>query len=136
MPFAFLIAGIVLAVSGVRGTTGDLTQLVKGDFQGKNNFAYWLASILVIGAIGYIEEFKPLSRMFLVLVVVVLFLSNRGFFAAFMQQAFTSTSANTIPLASKGTGTDTSNGAGVPIGGSEGNATGAPFSIPIIHPLG
>jgi hypothetical protein len=134
MPFAFLIAGIVLAVSGVRGTTGDLTQLVKGDFQGKNNFAYWLASILVIGAIGYIEEFKPLSRMFLVLVVVVLFLSNRGFFAAFMQQAFTSTS--TIPIASTRTGSDTSNGAGTPIGGSEGNATGAPFSIPIIHPLG
>jgi hypothetical protein len=91
MPFALLIAGIVLTVSGVRGTTGELTQLVKGDFQGDKNFAYWMVSILAIGAIGYIEDFRPLSRMFLVLVVVVLFLSNRGVFASFSQQAFTST---------------------------------------------
>src|SRR5271169_308184 len=89
MPFALLIAGLLLTVSGVRGTTGQLTQLVKGDFQGKTNFAYWMLSILVIGAIGYIEEFRPLSRMFLVLVIVVLFLSNQGVFAKFTEQTLT-----------------------------------------------
>jgi hypothetical protein len=95
MPFALLAAGLILAVSGVRGTTGELTDLVKGDFQGDRNFGYWLASILVIGAIGYVEDFRPLSRMFLVLVLVVLVLSNRGVFAAFNAQAFTSGSSYT-----------------------------------------
>jgi hypothetical protein len=99
MPFALLIVGIVLVTAGVRDTTGDLTKLVKGDFQGQDNFAYWLVSILIIGSLGYIEEFRPLSRMFLVLVIVVLFLTNGGVFAKFNQQIFGGAAA--VPPAPK-----------------------------------
>lgn len=86
MPFAFIIIGLVLLVSGVRNTQDDLFTLVKGDFTGQNNFIFWTISILIIGAVGYIPRLKPVANSFLVLVIVVLFLSNKGFFANFNQQ--------------------------------------------------
>ena len=95
MPFAFIILGSVFLVSGVRGTGKQLITLIKGDFTGANNFAYWLLSILVIGAIGYVPELKPISRGFMALVILVLFLKNGdtqgaggGFFEQFQKQAF------------------------------------------------
>ena len=74
MPFLFLVAGVVMVVAGARGTNQQLVQLLKGDFTGRNNFIYWTVAILIIGAVGYIPDLKPVSRAFLVLVVVVLFL--------------------------------------------------------------
>jgi hypothetical protein len=97
MPFAFAIIGLVLLVSGVRGTPGDLVTLLKGDITGSNNFVYWILSIGIIGALGYVEDFRPLSRAFLVLVIVVLVLaqdkqgSGGGFFTRFQQSIATIT---------------------------------------------
>lgn len=88
MPFALLIVGLLLVVSAVRNTSDDLLKLVKSDLTGKNNFSYWMISILIIGSIGYIPSMAKLSRSFLVLVIVTLFLSNNGFFDKFNQQAF------------------------------------------------
>lgn len=82
MPFALAIIGIVLLVAGVRNQQGNLFALVKGDFIGPNNFIFWMVSIFVIGALGYIPKLKPLSTGFLALVIVVLFLRRgTGFFA-------------------------------------------------------
>lgn len=89
MPFVFIIAGIVLLVSGVRGSSTDLVTLLKGDLSGSNNFVYWILSILLIGALGYVDDLKGLSRAFLVLVIVVLVLNEDksngtgGFFTNF-----------------------------------------------------
>ena len=90
MPFAFLIVGVVLVISGVRGTSQDLLTLVKGDFQGKGSYLNWMVAILLIGSLGYIESFKGFSRAFLALVLVVLVLKegnpkngNGGFFQQF-----------------------------------------------------
>lgn len=88
MPFAFIFVGAILLISGVRGTSQALVSLLNGDLRGSNNFIYWILSILVIGAIGYVQDFQPLSRSFLVLVIVVLVLSNDkqgnpGFFQQF-----------------------------------------------------
>jgi hypothetical protein len=91
MPFALIIVGIVLVTAGVRNTTSDLFTLVKGDFStanGQESFLSWLVAILIVGSLGYIEELKPLSRAFLVLLIVVLFLSNGGFFDKFNRQLF------------------------------------------------
>jgi hypothetical protein len=85
MPFLFLISGIVLIVASVRGTNQQLVTLLKGDFTGQDNFLYWSVSILLIGAIGYIDGLKPVSRAFLVLVVIVLFIKNKGVFQQFTQ---------------------------------------------------
>lgn len=97
MPFVLIIVGIVLVVASVRNTTDVLFTQVKGDFTGPNNFTYWMASILLIGAIGYIKPLQPLSRAFLVLVVVVLVLSHGGLFAQLNAQLF-----NTIGQGSTG----------------------------------
>jgi hypothetical protein len=100
MPFALILVGVVLIVAAVRNTvtnsatTPGLVTLVKGDFTGNNNFTYWMVVILVLGALGYIDAIKPLSRIFMALVIVVLFLSNGGFFAKFSEQAFGN---NTVP---------------------------------------
>jgi hypothetical protein len=76
MPFAFIIVGLVLLVAGVRGKSANLLTLVKGDITGKNSFLPWIIAVLAIGALGYIEDFKSLSRAFLGLVLVVLVLAD------------------------------------------------------------
>lgn len=102
MPFALLIIGVVLVTSGVRNTQDNLFNLVKGDFTGQNNFIFWFASILIIGAIGYVKPLKPISTAFLTLLVLVLFLSKGnpsgvggGFFQQFTS-ALGSTSNSTV----------------------------------------
>lgn len=76
MPFALLIIGIILLVAAVRDSQDDLFKLVKGDFTGPNNFVFWVVSLLIIGAVGYIPKLKPISVGFLTLVLLVLFLSR------------------------------------------------------------
>lgn len=76
MPFAMLIIGIVLLVAAVRSTQDDLFKLVKGDFIGQGNFVFWVVSILIIGAVGYIPKLRPISQGFLALVILVLFLAK------------------------------------------------------------
>jgi hypothetical protein len=98
MPFALLFVGIVLIAAGVNGKTSTLYQLVKGDIEGTNGqtgYLVWMFSILVIGALGYVEGLKPISRAFMALVLVVLFLKEGnpqnvggGFFAEIQSQLF------------------------------------------------
>lgn len=97
MPFLFIIAGVVLTVSAARNTHTQLLTLLKSDFTGKGNFIYWMLSILLIGAIGYIPDLKPVSRAFLVLVIIVLFLQNRGVFAQFSQAIGTTQQGGNLP---------------------------------------
>lgn len=78
MPFVLLVMGAILFVAGVRGTNGDLWTLVKGDFTGQKSFLIWIAAIAVVGGIGYIPKLKPLSIAFMTLLLIVLFLSNKG----------------------------------------------------------
>lgn len=86
MPFALLIIGITLLVSAVRGTYTDLDKLVVGEFKGntaQSNFLYWIVAILIVGMIGYVESLQSFSRAFLALIIIVLFLHNKGFFSNF-----------------------------------------------------
>ena len=104
MPFVLIVAGIVLLIAAVRNTQGQLFYLVQGDFIGPNNFIYWLLSILIIGAIGYVPRLKPISDAFLILVILVLFLKTcpksagpeckGGFFDQFMAQVKTTETAD------------------------------------------
>jgi hypothetical protein len=91
MPIAFLIIGAALLIASVRNTQDDLYALVKNDVTGPNNYFHWLIAILIIGALGYIDVLRPLSRMFLALIIVVLFLSHGGILEQFNQQLFSST---------------------------------------------
>ena len=86
MPVALLLIGILFLTAAVRGKHGLLFETLRDDFTGPNNFLYWGLAFFVIGAAGYWKPLKPLSNAFMLLVVVVLFLSNRGFFNKFMDQ--------------------------------------------------
>lgn len=76
MPFAFAVVGVVLLVAGVRGTSGDLLGMLKDDLTSENNFVHWIIAIGILGALGYVDSVRPLSRALLLLVFVVLVLSQ------------------------------------------------------------
>ena len=84
MPFVLIVAGLVLLITAVNGTVGQLGVLLKQDVFGPQGFMFWIIAIIVVGALGYIKQIKPLSDGFLVLVLLVLFLNNRGVFQQFM----------------------------------------------------
>lgn len=97
MSLALLVIGIVFVVAAVRGTTSGengLFTLLRGDFTGSNNFLYWLLALGLVGAIGYIPKLKSFSTAFLVLVIVAILLSHKGFFAD-LQSAISSSSTAT-----------------------------------------
>lgn len=76
----------MLVLTGIKGSAADLYALLVSDFTGPNNFIYWMFAILLLGSLGYIKGLEQFSKLFLILVLIVLFLDNRGFFAQF--QAF------------------------------------------------
>jgi hypothetical protein len=85
MPVLFGLAGLVLIIAGVRDRVinGDpsLSSLLRDDFTGENPFWKWMLAILLIGAVGYIPNMRPISRGFLVLVIIVFVIGNQGLFA-------------------------------------------------------
>lgn len=102
MPFALIIFGTVFVIVGVRGTQTQFFTLLQGDFTGSGNFIYWIISIFVIGAVGYIPKLKGISDGFMVLVLLVLFISKGnpngtggGFFQQFNNAIKTT---NTAPV--------------------------------------
>lgn len=86
MPLALLFIGIIFLVAAIRGTHSDLFDILKDDFASADNFFVWGLAFFIIGAIGYYGPLRPISRSFMVLLVVVLLLSNRGFFNSFRDQ--------------------------------------------------
>ncbi len=104
MAFALLIIGAVLLISAVKGTTdgpNGLYALIVNDFTGQGNFVYWIAAMLIIGALGYIPKLKPASVALLGLVILVLFLKKGdptglggGFFAQLTTGLATTTAAS------------------------------------------
>lgn len=112
MPFVLLIIGVILCTAGVRNTQSQLFSLVKGDFTGSNNFIAWTLAILVIGGLGYIQPLRPLSRSFMVLVIVVLIIANSRSGApngGFFTELKTGLSSASAPSASTSTAPTTTN---------------------------
>lgn len=99
MAFVLILFGAILFVTAYQGTTGTLGSMLMQDLlgtQGKAGFVYWIVAIGVVGAIGYIKSLKGLSDAFIGLLLLVLFISNKGFFAKFNQAiASIGTSAGT-----------------------------------------
>lgn len=83
MPLLLIGTGLVLVLTGLNGDAGELYGLVAQDFTGQGSFIYWMLAILILGALGYVKGLENLSKAFLVLVLIVLFLDNGGFFAQF-----------------------------------------------------
>jgi hypothetical protein len=86
MPFALLVIGILFLVAAVRGEQKLLFDTLKDDFTGPNNFIFWALALFAIAAVGYFRPLRPISNAFMALVVIMLFLSNDGFFQKFSEQ--------------------------------------------------
>lgn len=84
MPFALVFIGLIMIVTGAKGTHKALGQQLTADFTGPGNFFYWITAVGVLGAIGSIPGFKPFSRMFMTLVIVAMVIANGGVFNKFM----------------------------------------------------
>ncbi len=136
MPLVLILVGVVFLIAAVRDQLGTLLSLIKGDFTGSGNFVYFVAAIFVIGAIGYSDRLKPLSDAFLFLVILVLFIHNKGVFSNFQSALGTTTQPNSAgnfgpegaassPLLQGVTVT-----VGTPIGTTVGGAIGAMGSYP------
>lgn len=109
MPFALVIIGLVMIVTGSRDTYAAFGAQLRRDFTGPGNFTFWLASLGAVGTVGYIPRLKPLSVAFMSLIIVAMLLSNRGFFTK-LQEAL-----NHGPVASPRSGNTVTTGDGVTI---------------------
>ena len=83
MGLVLLIAGLLMVITGARGTYAQFGSLVAGEFQGPNNFVYWALALGGLGLVGYIPKLQTVSRLLMTLVLLTLILSHKGFFAQF-----------------------------------------------------
>lgn len=81
MGFVLLIVGLLMIVTGARGTYAQFGSQLASDFTGQGNFTWWIVSVGAVGSIGYIDALRTFSRLFLTLILAAFLLSNRGFFA-------------------------------------------------------
>lgn len=78
MPLAFLILGALIIVTAYQGTYKDFGNQLVQDFSGSGSFIYWVAAVAIVGMLGYVKVFKTPSRLFLVLIIIAFFLSDKG----------------------------------------------------------
>lgn len=86
MPFLLIFLGLMLIVAGWRGTQQDFYGLVLGDFTGTPNFLEVFAAIAVLGALGSIKTIRPIAGGLLVLVVLAMLISRKGFLGQLASQ--------------------------------------------------
>ena len=75
----------MLIIAGARDTHQQLAAQLSNDFTGQNSFLYWIAGLGAVGAVGYAPRLETFSRVFMGLILVVLVLSNGGFFNKFLE---------------------------------------------------
>lgn len=79
MALALFFVGLLLVVSAVKGTQGQLSALFASEFTGSGNFWAFIAGIIFLGSLGYIPALRNTSRALIALTLIVLVLSNGGF---------------------------------------------------------
>lgn len=89
MGWPLVIIGLILVIVGVRDETEAFNATLSEDIlgaSGNSNFLAFVIAIAVIGAIGGVKDLRGFSNAFMALIIIVLLLSNRGFFAEFQRQ--------------------------------------------------
>jgi hypothetical protein len=83
MGFALILIGLLMVVTGGRGTYAQFGSQIASEFTGTPNFGIWIIAIGTIGAVGYIQKLQTISRLLMTLILLSIFLSHKGFFAQF-----------------------------------------------------
>lgn len=71
----------MLVIAGVRDTYAAFGSQLKKDLIGdgsQKGFIWWIAAILIVGSIGYVEKLKPFATGFLVLIIVAMVINDKG----------------------------------------------------------
>jgi hypothetical protein len=123
MGFVLLIIGLLMVITGARGTYAQFGSQVASEFQGQNSFTYQMIALGSIGALGYIPALQTISRWALALILLVVLLGNKGgngFFTQFQaalqqgpkapQTPQAGTSNTALSPQALGTGSDTGTG--------------------------
>lgn len=103
MAFVLVVAGLLMIVTGARGTYAAFGAQVASEFQGQNNFLYWIAGIGGVGAVGYIPPLQTFSRLFMALIIIGMVLANRGIFAQLTSALKQGPQAPVLPAESSAT---------------------------------
>jgi len=111
LPLFALLIGAILVVAAIRDSQGTLFSALAVDVPA---YVVWATAIVIIGSIGFVPGFKPVSRGLLVLILVVLVLRNyqnvlTGFNNAWQGAAKSGTSGT---ASTAGTGAGSTPGAG------------------------
>ncbi len=85
MGFFLLIIGLLMVVTGLRGTYAQFGSQLASEFRGQNNFTYQLVALGAIGAVGYIPALQTMSRWLLAALLFILLIEkgNQSFFTQF-----------------------------------------------------
>jgi hypothetical protein len=106
MPIVAIFLGAIMVDLGFRGTEHQFATQLGKDLSG-GHFWAWLASITIIGSLGYYSPAKKISDTLLLLVIMGLALSQKGiyqnFAALFVNPPAPSPS---VPLPQFGTASD------------------------------
>ena len=78
--------GIIFIIAGVQGKANELGSILVDDFTGSSNYLAWIVAVLFVGFIASLKETRELGNAFYALLIVVLLLSQRGFFEKFKEQ--------------------------------------------------
>jgi len=81
-----LILGIAFIVVGIRGKASEAGAILADDFTGRPSFVSWIAAVVIVGVVTSYGPFKRVGTAFYGLLLIVLFLSNQGFFAKLTEQ--------------------------------------------------
>jgi cell division protein FtsW (lipid II flippase) len=87
IPILLIAIGLILITAGVRGKAGEVGEILKDDFTRKPSFVAWLVAVWIVGLIASFKQTRQLGNSFYALLLVVLLLSNTGFFQEFKRQA-------------------------------------------------
>lgn len=120
MAFLALLIAVVLIVSAIRNTHGDLLGALGQDVPG---FVVWGAAIFGVAAIGFIPGLKPVSRGLLALIFVVLVLTNYRQIIGGFESAW-----QNAPAQAAGTAPASGDGHGISWLSQLGQASGFDFS--------
>lgn len=86
MPIFFLVIAVLLIAAGINNKTKELGGLIGEAMRpsdGSPSFMAWILALLLVGSLGYVAQFKPVANALIALILVVLLLSNKGFFEKF-----------------------------------------------------
>lgn len=106
MPLVLILVGTLLFWSAYRGKQDELFAVVGDTVKGPPSFFVWVAAIGTVGSIGYVKSAEAFSRAFVILILISMFLAQRGFAEQInkaLSQSNKTTGSNVLPFRSQAT---------------------------------